>query len=91
MYPFGELADQGCALAGLAFTGGWVLGDVTLGDVVAAVKPNHNAVANHGQRHRCKRALYVRTPVPLKPLPKLLQNSKACRYERACWVRKFGL
>jgi hypothetical protein len=55
------------------------------------VKPHRNAVANHGWRHHCKKALCMQTPVPLKPPPKLLQNSKACRYERACWVRKFGL
>jgi hypothetical protein len=78
-------------LAELALAGGRALGDVMLGDLVAAVKPHHNAVANRRWRHRCKRALYMRTPMPLKPPPKFFQNSKACRYERACWLRKFGL
>jgi hypothetical protein len=77
MYPFGELVDQGHALAKLALAGGRALGDVTLGDLVAAVKSNRNNVANHGWRHRYKGALCVRPPVPLKPPPKLLQNSKA--------------
>jgi hypothetical protein len=91
MYPFGELADQGRALAELALASGRALGDVTLGDLVAAVKPYRNTVANYGWHHPCERALCVRTLVPLKPPPKFLQNSKACKYERACWMRKFGL
>jgi hypothetical protein len=65
-YLADELADQGRALAELALAGGRALGDVTLGDLVAAVKPHRNAVANHGRRHRCERALCVRTPVPLQ-------------------------
>ena len=70
-----ELADQGGALAELAAGGGRALGDVALGDLVAAVEAHGNAVADHGRCHRCELCGWTDWGARNR-LPKLLQIPK---------------